>query len=75
MHGQLNYVLAQGHVADLARAVERARFARSARRESFLDHVIAHLRARERPIIDRAPRTMSATEPATAASDAAVARS
>ena len=75
MHGQLNYVLAQEHVADLTRAVERARFARSAKRETCLDHVIAHLRARERPMIDRAPRRMSVPEPATAASDAAVARS
>ena len=74
MHGELNYRLASEHVADLHRAAERERFARSVPRESFLASVIARVRGRERRVAGRAPARVSDAQSAPGASGAAAAK-
>lgn len=69
MHPQLNYLAADEHIADLKRAAERDRFARSAKHESYLSRVIARLRVRDRP----APARLSDAGSATGATDPAAA--
>ena len=71
MHGELDHLLANEHVADLRRAAERQRFARFAKQDSSVARVMACLRRRERPISHRAPARLGDAEPTTGVTDAA----
>ena len=73
MHGELNHLLANEHIADLGRAAERERFAQFAKHESFLLRVVAQLR-RERAIRPPAPARLTNAETATGTTDAAAAK-
>jgi hypothetical protein len=73
MNPELNYRLANEHIADLRRAAERDWFAGFANHESFLARAIARLRSRQRTVGHRAPARPSDAETATAVTDAATA--
>jgi hypothetical protein len=73
MHGDLNYRLANEHIADLRRTADGQRFAQFPTRESFVTRALTRLRRRERPIYDRAPARLSGAEPAARPRDAAAA--
>jgi hypothetical protein len=73
MHPELNYIAANEHIADLRRAAERDRFARSAKHESYLSRVFARLRVRDRPLGRPEPARRSDAGSATGATDPAAA--
>jgi hypothetical protein len=73
MHGDLNYRLANEHIADLRRIADGQRFAQLARRESFVVRASARLRRGQRRIDARAAARLSDLEPATRPTDAAAA--
>ena len=71
MQPQLNHLVANEHIADLRRAVERERFARFAKHESLLAHLIAPLRGRGWLNAERSPARRRDAESPTSATDAA----
>ena len=73
MHGQLNYIRANDHIADLQRAAQRERFAGLANHESFPVRALSRLRGRERTFGDRTQAQLSGAEATRRPTDAAAA--
>lgn len=73
MQPQLNHQVANERIADLTRAAERERFARSTKPESLVSRMTAVLRRRRRPIGQPEQARLSERDSTTGATDAAAA--